>query len=73
MNGLKGKAMIERTITKKIEGIRMNKVMRKKMITVRMTADKFGKTLSLADEEGELMLSIPLEPIENNLKKILED
>lgn len=73
MNGLKGKAMIERTITKKIEGIRMNKVMRKKMITVRMTGDKFGKTLSLADEEGELMLSIPLEPIEDDLKKILED
>lgn len=43
------------------------------MITVRMTGDKFGKTLSLADEEGELMLLIPLESIENDLKKILED
>lgn len=43
------------------------------MITVLMTRDKFGKTLSLADEEGELMLSIPLEPIENDLKKIIED
>ena len=65
--------MIERTITKKIEGIRMNKGMRKKMITVRMTRDKFGKSLSLADEEGELMLLIPLETIENDLKKILEE
>lgn len=43
-------------------------------ITVRITADALGKTLSLTDENPSngVMLSIPLETIEKELKKVME-
>lgn len=42
-----------------------------KTITVRMTKDSNGKSLSLADEKGNIMLMIPIEPIEKDLKQII--
>ncbi len=41
--------------------------MKRKKITVRMTADAIGKTLSLSDEKKGIMLTIPIEPIEKDL------
>lgn len=38
------------------------------MITVRVTSDEHGKSLSLADEKLGVMLEIPLEPLEDVLK-----
>lgn len=47
--------------------------MRKKKITVRITKDEKGKTLSLADELRGIMLLIPMEPIENLLWWVMAD
>lgn len=43
-------------------------------VTVRITADERGKTLSLSAENPftGVMLSIPMELIEKELKKVLE-
>ena len=35
----------------------------KARVTVRTTSDKLGKSLSLAVEEVELMIHIPIEPV----------
>lgn len=59
------------TITKDVNGILCNDFMQKRKITVRITKDSKGKTISLADEKENVMLIIPLEPIEENLKQIL--
>ena len=40
---------------------------RKKKITVRITKDEIGKTISLCDEMRGIMIEIPLEPIEDLL------
>ena len=42
------------------------------IITVRMTGDSRGKSLSLADEKENVMLMIPLELIAKDLKQILK-
>ena len=47
--------------------------MRKKKITVRITKDEKGKTLSLADELRGIMLLIPMEPIEDLLWWVMAD
>lgn len=59
------------TITKDVNGILCNDFMQKRKITVRITKDSKGKTISLADEKENIMLIIPLEPIEKDLKQIL--
>ena len=59
------------TITKDVNGILCNDFMKKRKITVRITKDSKGKTISLADEKENVMLIIPLEPIEKDLKQIL--
>lgn len=59
------------TITKDVNGILCNDFMQKRKITVRITKDSKGKTISLADEKENVMLIIPLEPIEKDLKQIL--
>ena len=59
------------TITKDVNGILCNDFMQKSKITVRITKDSKGKTISLADEKENVMLIIPLEPIEKDLKQIL--
>ncbi|MCU7380491.1 hypothetical protein OBO34_19450 [Clostridiales Family XIII bacterium ASD5510] len=43
------------------------KKMQIKKLTVRVTHDKAGSTISI--EDGKTMLSVPLEPIEGMLKK----
>lgn len=40
-------------------------------ITVRITGDSIGKTISFADEKDGVMLMLPLESIEDKLKEIL--
>ena len=60
------------TITRDVVGIVYTDTMVKKVITVRMTKDTRGKSMSLADEVGNIMLVIPIEPIENELKKIMK-
>ena len=40
-------------------------------ITVRISSDSKGKSLSLADDNEGIMLMIPLEPIESDLRVIL--
>ena len=47
--------------------------MRPKKITVRITKDEKGKSLSLADELRGIMLEVPLEPIENTLRWVMND
>lgn len=42
-------------------------------ITVRITKDKRGKSLSLTNEELGIMLMVPLEPIEKELAETLEN
>lgn len=42
-------------------------------LMVRGTADGVGKTLSIADEVGDIMLEIPLEPIMGDLKKMIKE
>lgn len=59
------------TITRDVNGILCNDFMQERKITVRITKDSKGKTLSLADEKENVMLIIPLEPIEKDLKQIL--
>lgn len=61
------------TITKDIPGMMLNKTMQKKTITVRITKDAFGKSLSLADENEGIMLMVPIEPIEKELRQMLEN
>lgn len=61
------------TITKDIPGMMLNKTMQKKTLTVRITKDALGKTLSLADEDESIMLAVPIEPIENDLRRMLEN
>ena len=42
-----------------------------KEITVRITSDRFGKSISLSNEEDRLLM-IPLEPIIPRLKELLK-
>lgn len=42
-------------------------------ITVRITKDKRGKSLSLTNEELGIMLMVPLEPIEKELAEALKN
>lgn len=41
-------------------------------ITVRITQDKDGKSLSLSDDK-KIMLLIPLEPIADKLREVLQE
>lgn len=59
------------TIKKNIKGLVFDGLMTDKTITVRMTKDSNGKSLSLADEKGNIMLMIPIEQIEKDLKQII--
>ena len=59
------------TITKDINGLIYKDSMQPTRITVRMTSDSKGKSLSLADEKKNVMLMIPLELIAKDLKQIL--
>ena len=43
-----------------------------KDLAVRITSDAHGKSMSISDDEGGLMLMIPLEPIIERLKEILK-
>lgn len=60
------------TITKDINGQIFKNSMQSTRITVRMTSDSKGKSLSLADEKNDVMLMIPLELIAKDLKQILK-
>lgn len=59
------------TLTKDINGLIFKDSMHPTKITVRMTSDSKGKSLSLADEKNDVMLMIPLEPIAKDLEQIL--
>lgn len=60
------------TLTKDINGLIIKgDSMQGAEITVRMTSDSRGKSLSLADEKENVMLMIPLELIAKDLKQIL--
>ena len=59
------------TITRDVKGIRYDGSTVNKTITVRMSKDSKGKSLSLSDEKGNIMLMIPIEPIETDLKQII--
>ena len=60
------------TLTKDINGLIFKDSIQPTKITVRMSSDSIGKTLSLADEKENIMLVIPLEPIARDLKQILK-
>ena len=53
--------MIHRTV----EGLVATGItsIRKTDVSVRLTADKLGKTLSLADDRSGLMIAVPLEAL----------
>lgn len=60
------------TIVKSVKGLNLSKgVYKESELVIRMTGDHIGKSLSIADEDNDIMLCIPLEPIENQLRKIL--
>ena len=60
------------TQLKDIEGLVFSGFLpRRTKITARMTKDKVGKSLSLADEKEGIMIEIPLEPIEKELREIV--
>lgn len=42
-----------------------------KDLTVRITSDRWGKTLSISNEE-DVMLVVPMEPILDRLKEVLK-
>ena len=41
-------------------------------VTVRITSDEHGETLSLSDDKAEIMLIIPIEPV-NDLIKVVKE
>ena len=43
-----------------------------KDLTVRITSDARGKSMSISDDEGGMMLMIPLEPIIERLKEVCQ-
>jgi hypothetical protein len=59
-------------VTKDINGLIYKGSMQPTRVTVRMTSDSKGKSLSLADEKENVMLMIPLELIAKDLKQILK-
>lgn len=60
------------TITKDINGLIFKDSMQPTRITVRMTSDSKGKSLSLADEKNDILLMIPLELVAKDLDQILK-
>ena len=60
------------TITRDVNGLIYQDSMQPTRITVRMTSDSGGKSLSLADDKENVMLMIPLELIAKDLKQILK-
>ena len=66
------KKRFEMTLTKDINGLIFKDQMQPTRITVRMTSDGKGMSLSLADEKENVMLMIPLELIAKDLKQILK-
>ena len=60
------------TLTKDINGLIFKDQMQPTRITVRMTSDGKGMSLSLADEKENVMLMIQLELIAKDLKQILK-
>lgn len=52
--------------------ITTDKYMRAQPITVRITNDANGQGLSLSDDR-EIMLYVPLEPIAEKLREVLQD
>ena len=60
------------TLIKDIKGLKIKgTLMQWADITVRISSDSKGKSLSLADDNEGIMLMIPLESIESDLKEIL--
>ena len=53
------------TVGMKMDGIKMART----NITVRMTKDKMGMSISLCDDK--VMLLVPIEPIKKELKEML--
>lgn len=43
-----------------------------KDLAVRITSDARGKSMSISDDEGGMMLMIPLEPIIERLKEVCQ-
>lgn len=63
---------MKRTTTHEVIGMETDgNAFEVKTITVRITADAAGKSLSLSNED-DCMLCIPLEPIEDRLKEIMK-
>ena len=54
---------------REVEGVAVNHAgFRKVKISVRISDDKIGKSLSLADDKGGIMLMIPLEELADVLE-----
>lgn len=54
---------------REVEGVAVNDAgFRKAKISVRISDDKIGKSLSLADDKGGIMLMIPLEGLADVLE-----
>ena len=61
------------TLNQKVVGMTTspNNPLRRSIITVRVTSDEFGKSLSL--ENGKIMIHIPIEPVMELLKWVMGD
>ena len=61
-----------RTTVHDVEGIIFTNMPKEAKLTVRITSDKIGKSLSISDDEN-LMYMIPLEPILKRLKEVVNE
>lgn len=64
------------TRTKDVKGLIVNGVPpfvpMRSTLTVRVTADEVGETLSIADESAGIMLMIPVEQVKDMVKVVKE-
>ena len=68
---------MKRTEERTVQGISMDlrprmRQIRPGPITVRITADRIGKSMSLCDENLMVMMQIPLAPLEDLIRQALE-
>lgn len=56
---------------KTVEGVIVTPLgMRKTTLTVRVSDDEIGQTISIADEDAGCMMAVPIEPLQKLIKVV---
>lgn len=56
---------------KTVEGMVVTPLgMRKTTLTVRVSDDELGQTISISDEDAGCMMAVPIEPLKNLIKVV---